>query len=65
MAGKKKTEETVEETPVASSKTEVKVLYRDRLNGETVERVYSKAIHGDDFAKLAKQFATKFDGKIV
>lgn len=56
-------EETVSEPAVAvgknSSRTEVTVVYR------LGTRTYTKAVHGDEFVDLAKQFAAKHDGKIV
>lgn len=55
--------EVVEETNAPaeekSSKTEVTVTWRGN------SRVFSKEIHGDDFKKVAKQFAEKFEGTIV
>ncbi len=51
--------ETVVEPVVVSKKTEVTVVYR------LGTRTYTKAVHGDEFVDLAKQFAAKHDGKIV
>lgn len=61
-----KKEETIEialeddkmDDDIEISKTnDVKVYNKDNQ----VVRVYSKEVHGKDFAKLAKQFATKFN----
>lgn len=54
-----KTTEAAPEAPKASKKTEVTVHWRGQA------RTFSKADHGDDFEALAKEFAAKFDGKIV
>ena len=54
----KETKEPEVKTPKAV-KTEVTVVWR---NGS---RVYSKAVHGDDFEALAQEFADKKGGKIV
>lgn len=73
MPRAKKTEEVVEtpevveevvETHSASSKDTTVVRYRDH-QGVTVDRTYSKEVHGADHAKLAKQFAEKKNGTIV
>lgn len=47
-----------DETEKSSGKTSVIVTWGQGT------REYSKAIHGPDFMKLAKQFAEKFDGVI-
>lgn len=54
-------EETVEEVNpvVESKKTEVTVVWR------LGTRTFAKAIHGDDFVDLAKQFVAKHGGEIV
>lgn len=52
-------EETETQVEEKSSKTEVTVTWRGN------SRVFSKEIHGDDFKKVAKQFAEKFEGTIV
>ncbi len=52
-------EEIVVEPVTESKKTEVTVVWR------LGTRSFSKAVHGADFADLAKQFAVKHEGKIV
>ena len=48
----------VVELPKGEAKTEATVTWRGN------SRTYSLELHGKDFMKLAKQFATKFDGII-
>ncbi len=48
-----------EKEAAKAAKDSVTVVWR---NGT---REYSRAVHGADFEKLAKSFATKFDGKVV
>lgn len=45
---------------------------KDKVEGDSVvvkwkggEREYSRAVHGDNFADLAKEFAEKKGGKVV
>lgn len=53
--------EAVEEAPKARAgkRDEVTVVYR------AGSRVYSRAVHGDDFEALAEEFASKKNGKLV
>jgi hypothetical protein len=56
MARNKK-EEAVEEVKVV--KGQATVTYRGGV------RTYTREVHGDDFAKLAKEFAEKRDGTVA
>ena len=55
-------EEVVEED--TGSKTEIVVKYRDH-RGETVERTFSKEVHGANFKKLAAEFKVTNAARIV
>ncbi len=53
-------EEAIEAPKAAkSNKTEVTVTWRGN------SRVYSKAVHGENFLDLAKEFAEKKDGTVA
>jgi hypothetical protein len=68
----KKDEEEVEETtdtededkPEKASKTSIAVKHRD-YKGEPTERVFSKEVHGKDFAKLAEEFKKTNADKLI
>ena len=51
--------EVVEEKVTKANKNEATVKFRG------TERTYTKELHGDDFAKLAKEFSDKKGGEIV
>ena len=51
--------------PVASATTDpITVKYRDH-RGETVERTFSKDVHGDDFGALAAEFKATNASRLV
>jgi hypothetical protein len=67
MAPRKKAEAATNEgteTPVKASKDSVTVKYRDHT-GSPTERVYSRDLHGDDFADLADEFRKSNASKII
>lgn len=67
MASPKKAESKTDaatEAPVKASKDSVTVKYRDH-KGEPTERVYTRDLHGDEFAELAEEFKKTNASKII
>jgi hypothetical protein len=67
MASRKEADtETAEATKasVKASKDSVTVKYRDH-KGDPTERVYTRDLHGDEFAELAEEFKKTNASKII
>lgn len=54
-----KVSEKVEKDVLKANRDSVTVTYRGGV------RTYTREVHGDDFAKLAKEFAEKCDGTVA
>lgn len=50
--------------PIAKVSKDVKAVVVNDKNGEAI-REYSLKVHGDDFVKLASEFASKEEGREV
>jgi hypothetical protein len=50
--------------PEAAAKGDIVVKYRDH-KGEPTERIFSKDVHGKDFAKLAAEFKETNASRII